>query len=141
MQQAATSHTRLLALLKRCSLNYYIPPMSTRIIESSNSAVARFDSCRIVPGGRFLVTSAKNCIRLWDLGNSAHSILGSSISAIATLIVGDQLTKAPVRCEWIVLDSTPDSQGIRIILEVASEEMSLCVHPCNSSILTFKTNI
>ena len=116
LQRAATSHLRLLSHLKRCSSNGYIPRMATRIIDNSEPAAEAFEGCLLTPGGRFSLTCTKDSLQLWDLGNSAHSIIRST--PIASQKVGEQDIGEPVRCGVIGLHQTTDGMGLIVHLAV-----------------------
>ncbi|KAF7966285.1 hypothetical protein HWV62_39227 [Athelia sp. TMB] len=116
LQRAATSHLRLLPHLKRCSSNGYIPRVATRIIDNYEPAREAFESCLLVPGGRFSLTRTKDSLQLWDLGNSAHSIIRST--PVASQKVGEQDIGEPVRCEMIGLHQTTDGMGLIVHLAV-----------------------
>lgn len=121
LKRAATSHLRLLAHFKRCSSKGYIPRVATRILENSDPASEAFENCMIIPGGRFLVTCARDIVQLWDLGINANSIIGCS--AVASLKVGTEFIDAPVYCDVLAIHSTPDNQGLRLILAVDSNQV------------------
>lgn len=129
LRRAATSHLRLLAHFKRCSSKGFISRMATRILEHSDPASETFHSCTLIPGGRFLVTCARDILQLWDLGINANSVIGSS--AIASLKVGTEFIDAPIYCDVLAIHSMPDSQGLRLILEVDSDQVYVLLTDIN----------
>lgn len=133
LKRAATSHLRLLAHFKRCSSKGYIPRVATRILENSDPASEAFENCMIIPGGRFLVTCARDIVQLWDLGINANSIIGCS--AVASLKVGTKFIDAPVYCDVLAVHSTPDNQGLRLILAVDSNQVYVLPTDINTSFL------
>jgi hypothetical protein len=94
-------------------------PFGTRLLESHLAETlpideqphADFETFRLIPGGRFLITtSTNNVIHLWDLGNSGEIM---NPFPLATLL-GDGW--------WDMKDTGPTSDGLGIQLFVATED-------------------
>lgn len=112
LKHAATAPMRLLAHLKRCSLNGHTPRLCTRILENSELVGRAFESFILVPGGRFLVTCTQTVMQLWDLGYTPKAIIGPCPVVSIDIEAGSE---APC---LIGLRAASDGSGLRIILEL-----------------------
>lgn len=120
LKHAATSPSRLLALIKASPVLGSLPHLCTRTLDHSGSTANRteFDTCYLIPGGRFLITVCDSLIELWDLGTSSDIISPKPVAFVEST--------APFR---LFCHSTPDDEGIVVVTGVFLEHAS-SVKPC-----------
>jgi hypothetical protein len=74
LEHAATACRRFSSRLRKDFLHHQIVwPHSIRSLEPPQKG-EEFENLRFLPGGRFLVTSHRTTIKLWDLGNQTSPI-------------------------------------------------------------------
>lgn len=109
LKHAATSPSRLLALVKASPVLGMLPHLCTRILDLSGSTAngRKFESCSLIPGGRFLVTVCDSVMELWDLGTAKDIINPKPIAFVESTV------PFSLFCSWI-----PDDEGIVVIVGV-----------------------
>ncbi|KAF7316460.1 F-box domain-containing protein [Mycena indigotica] len=73
LKSAATGCTRFNAHMRRVFAlspadNSEIAPLATRVLQNPLEPREEFDNLRFVPGGRFVLSSHQNLVRVWDAG-------------------------------------------------------------------------
>ncbi|KAJ6586322.1 hypothetical protein DFH09DRAFT_1359690 [Mycena vulgaris] len=96
LEHSTTASHRFLARMRHDFKTGTLRPFSTRLLSSLASATEGFKNMVLVPGGRFLLTSCRRNVRLWDLGFHSGAVIApspissvdvglTSISRIATI--------------------------------------------------------
>lgn len=88
LEHATTASFRLCARILHeppQTVTFPVPlrPFSIRILASFESDNENFENMVLVPGGRFLLTSSGQYMRLWDLGFHSGAIINPSHIAFA----------------------------------------------------------
>ncbi|KAJ6562621.1 hypothetical protein B0H19DRAFT_1145161 [Mycena capillaripes] len=94
-------------------------PFSTRILSSFDSATESFNNVVLVPGGRFLLTSCKSHVRLWDIGFHSGALVNPC--PIASIDVGFPLISR-------IAITQPSSNMHEILVLVMSKESHTSAH-------------
>jgi WD40 repeat protein len=82
LEHAATACRRFSSRLRKDFLHHQIVwPHSIRSLEPPQKG-EEFENLCFLPGGRFLVTSHRTTIKLWDLGNHATSPIKDPIASV-----------------------------------------------------------
>ncbi|KAJ7250397.1 hypothetical protein C8J57DRAFT_683703 [Mycena rebaudengoi] len=69
LEHAATTTTRFTARLRReFAQDVKVVPFSKRRITSLDDTGEEWENMRFIPGGRFLITTSRCTLKLWDLG-------------------------------------------------------------------------
>ncbi|KAF7345321.1 F-box domain-containing protein [Mycena sanguinolenta] len=82
LEHAATAWRRFSAHLRsEFSLHRQVWPHSIQNLEPRDMG-EEFENMRFIPGGRFLVTTDKTTLKLWDLGNLTNFSTGDAIASL-----------------------------------------------------------
>ncbi|KAJ7108610.1 hypothetical protein C8R44DRAFT_803195 [Mycena epipterygia] len=114
LEHAATSPARFLAQMsKNRATDDQVPAFSTRLFQprlpkSSPGDLGEVRLIRLIPGGRYLVTSSSGArISVWDIGYSPAAVL-NPYSVVSTV-----LAEAPTE---LLIQPTKNRKGFRILV-------------------------
>ncbi|KAJ7193547.1 hypothetical protein GGX14DRAFT_588511, partial [Mycena pura] len=81
LEHAATAYRRFSRRLRHeFSQRSSVAPHSLRLLEPSGPG-EEFDNLRLVPGGRFLLSSNRSMLRLWDVGTGLAAPVNNPIAS------------------------------------------------------------
>ncbi|KAJ6514537.1 hypothetical protein DFH09DRAFT_1432646 [Mycena vulgaris] len=116
LEHAATSPARFIAhLSKVIPVDDFIPAFSTRIFQPrlpkaspADSLLGQVSPMRLIPGGRYLVTSSDTArVSVWDLGFSPATVI--SPYPLVSIV----LSEAPAE---FLIQPTKDHKGFRLVV-------------------------